>query len=257
MQFHGPDAATPSRPGLVPREFTFHRGERKVTGVLWQSEKPQAGAPLVLCGHGASGSRHQAPIPHLAEHLVNDHNMFVLAIDGPVHGRRQVGPGGREAFWPEWKREGTEADMVADWQATLDAVQALPEVGAGPVGYYGLSMGTIYGAPLVAAEPRIKAAVLGLMGISGPDHYRPKVEAAARAITCPVFFLWQLEDELFPREECLALFDALASNDKRLHANPGLHPAVPMEEIRLAREFLHRYLLGTPEPRDSALRVSE
>ena len=133
----------------------------------------------------------------------------------------------------------------------------MPEVGAGPLGYYGLSMGTIYGAPLVAAEPRIKVAVLGLMGISGPDHYRPKIEAAAKAITCPVFFLWQMEDELFTREECIALFDALASEDKRMHANPGLHPAVPMEEIRLCREFLHRYLMGTPESRDPALRVSE
>ena len=98
MEFHAPDASTPIRLGLVPREFTLYRGERKVTGILWQSEKPQAGAPLVMCGHGASGSRHQPPIPNIAQHLVNDHNMFVLAIDGPVHGRRQVGPGGREAF---------------------------------------------------------------------------------------------------------------------------------------------------------------
>lgn len=147
--------------------------------------------------------------------------------------------------------------MTADWQAALDAVQALPEVGAGPVGYYGLSMGTIYGAPFVAAEPRVKVAVLGLMGICGPDHYKPKIEAAAKAITCPVLFLWQLEDELFSREDCLALFDALSSEDKRLHANPGLHPAVPPEEIRLAWEFFHRYLQGEPEPRHSALRVSE
>jgi len=111
--------------------------------------------------------------------------------------------------------------------------------------------------PLVAAEKRVKAAVLGLMGISGPAHYRPTVEAAARSIDCPVMFIAQLEDELFPREEQSALFDALGTKDKRLHANPGLHAAVPMEELRHSREFLNRYLAGTPEPRNSAFRVSE
>ena len=205
----------------------------------------------------ASGSRHQRPIPYLAETMVRDRGVFALAIDGPVHGRRQQGEGGRAAFWPEWQRPGTAEDMVADWKLTLDAVQALPEVGAGPVGYWGLSMGTIYGAPFVAAEPRIKAAVLGLMGISGPDHYRPVITAAAEAIRCPVLFLMQLEDELFAREEQLALFDALGTDNKRLHANPGLHPDVPVEELRHSREFLATHLMGIPEPREPSFRISE
>ncbi|GGJ70233.1 hypothetical protein GCM10010121_096100 [Streptomyces brasiliensis] len=32
---------------------------------------------------------------------------------------------------------------VPEWQATLDALQELPKIGAaGPVGYFGISMGT-------------------------------------------------------------------------------------------------------------------
>ena len=54
------------------------------------------------------------------------------------------------------------------------------------------------------------------------------IEASARAIEVPVLFLMQLEDELFDRASCLALFDALATEDKRLHANAGLHPEVPI-----------------------------
>jgi dienelactone hydrolase len=142
--------------------------------------------------------------------------------------------------------------MTADWRLALDVARAQPEVGEGPVGYWGLSMGTIYGAPFVAAEPRISVAVLGLMGISGPDHYQRRVRAAAEAITVPVLFLMQLEDELFPRGECLALFDALATTDKRLHANPGLHPEVPVEEIVASVEFLTAHLRGSPTPRRSA-----
>ena len=255
MQWVSTDTARAD--GIVTREFTLMRGERPVTGVLWHREQPRAGAPLVCFGHGASGDRHQRPIPDLSTALVREESAFALSIDGPVHGRRQQGPGGREAFWPEWERPGTVEDMVADWQAALDAVQALPEVGEGPVGYWGLSMGTVYGAPLVAAEPRITAAVLGLMGIAGPEHYRPTVATAARRISCPVLFIMQLEDELFTRAQCLELFDALGTENKRLHANPGLHPAVPLEELRHSREFLAAHLGGQPEPREAAFRVAE
>ena len=119
------------------------------------------------------------------------------------------------------------------------------DVGAGPVGYWGLSMGTIFGAPLVAAEPRIRVAVLGLMGITGPtERYRQRIRDAAAAIACPVLFLMQLHDELFTREQYLDLFDRMVSDDKRIHANPGLHPEVPVEELDYSAEFLTRYLAG-------------
>ena len=257
MEWLDPTPDTPVREGINIREFTLMRGDRPVTGVLWQGSSAKAGAPLIMFGHGASGSRHQRPIPYLAETLVRDRGVFALAIDGPVHGRRQAGEGGRAAFWPEWQRPGSAEDMVADWRTTLDAIQALPEVGEGPVGYWGLSMGTIYGAPTVAAEPRIKAAVLGLMGISGPSNYRPLLTAAAQAIQCPVLFLMQMEDELFTREEQIALFDALGTSNKRIHANPGLHPDVPVEELRHSREFLMTHLNGIGEPREPSFRISE
>lgn len=212
---------------------------RTVPGVLWQGSVPRPGAPLIAFGHGASGDRHQTPIPYLARRLVREHGGTAIAIDGPVHGLRRQGEGGRGAFWPEWSREGTVDDMIADWRCALDAALELPELKGSPLGYWGLSMGTIYGAPLVAAEPRVRAAVLGLMGIAGPnDGYRARIEADAQRIDVPVLFLLQLEDELFDRAQCLALFDALASTDKRLHAHPGAHAAVPLEDIDHSLTFL-------------------
>jgi len=245
--------------GVTKREFTLHRGARPVPGVLWSPERPVAGTPLVLFGHGASGDRHQMPIPWLARRLVADAGFNGLAIDGPVHGRRKVGDGARGAFAVEWRRDGCVDDMLADWAAALDAVQTLDDVGRGPIGYWGLSMGTIFGAPLVAAEPRIGVAVLGLMGVAGPtEAFRERIRSAAAAIRCPVLFLMQLEDELFTREQYLELFDRLASDDKRLHANPGLHPQVPTEELDACVAFLSRHLGGEKrEPRRFAFNVSQ
>ncbi|MGV9777468.1 hypothetical protein [Streptosporangium sp. NPDC003464] len=45
-------------------------------------------------------------------------------------------------------------------------VQQLEHVGAGPVGYWGVSLGCGLGVPSVAAEPRVRAAVLGLGGVA-------------------------------------------------------------------------------------------
>ncbi len=231
--------------GVLQREFVLMRGERRVPGVLWTPQPATPGRPLVLFGHGASGDRHQSPIPYVARKLVVESGFSAFAIDGPVHGKRKVGDGARGAFAVEWQRDGCVDDMLGDWRATLDAVQRRDDVGAGPVGYWGLSMGTIFGAPLVAAEQRICVAVLGLMGIVGPtETYRQRIREAAAAIACPVLFLMQLHDELFTRQQYLELFDRMMSDDKRIHANPGLHPEVPVEELDYSAEFLARYLAG-------------
>lgn len=91
------------------------------------------------------------------------------------------------------------------------------------------------GVPLVAAEPRIRAAVLGLFGALG------LAEAAAR-ITIPVHFVMQWDDERVPRQESLALFGAFASAEKTLHANPGKHGDVPAFETENSLRFFTRHL---------------
>ena len=72
-----------------------------------------------------------------------------------------------------------------------------------------------------------------------------------------MLFIVQLEDELFTREQCLALFDGLGTVDKRLHANPGLHPEVPMEELHACLAFLVDRLTGVVPERAAAFHVAE
>src|SRR5436309_8781179 len=79
---------------------------------------------------------------------------------------------------------------VPEWQATLDALQALPEIGTeAPVGYCGITLGTAIGLMLTAVEPRITAATFG-----GVLVYEALIEAA-RQITIPVEFLLPWDDE--------------------------------------------------------------
>jgi hypothetical protein len=69
----------------------------------------------------------------------------------------------------------------------------------------------------VALEPRIAAAVLGLNGaVPLMLHYAPRVR-------CAVLYTMNLDDHFMTRESGLALFDALATDDKFLIAFPGDH----------------------------------
>jgi hypothetical protein len=126
---------------------------------------------------------------------------------------------------------------VPEWQAALDALQQLPEIGTeAPVGYGGgITLGTGIGIPLTAVEPRITAAIFG-----GGFVVHEGLLEAARRITVPVQFLLPWDDEHVDRQSALALFDAFASKEKTLHANPGDH-----RDIRwfgLDNEFLARHL---------------
>lgn len=216
---------------------------RPITAAVWSSVVPGSESPhtLILCGHGASGDRYQAPTPHLARRLVRAAPCTVLSLDGPVHGLREVDSGGRNAFWFEINRDGATQDMIADWNSAIDATkQRFPGAGE-KLAYYGLSMGSIFGIPLIAERDDIDVAVLGLLGTTGAvEHLREPLLAAAQKVTCPLLFLMQLEDELFDRLGYLELFDALGSQDKRLHANPGLHPDITREEVDAAFNTLHR-----------------
>ncbi|WP_433257818.1 dienelactone hydrolase family protein [Streptosporangium sp. CA-135522] len=230
-----------STDGVTERSFTL--GE--IPGVLWTPEDAEPCA-LILIGHGG-GQYKQAPgVVARALRLAAECGFAVAAIDAPAHGDRPktaehdriitemracMADAGDPVPLLAELHTLLAAQTVPEWRSVLDALGDL-----GPVGYWGMSLGCALGIPLVAAEPRIRAAVLGLNGTS-----LASAEVATR-VTIPVQFLLQWDDERVPREEALALFDALASAEKTLHANPGKHGEVPAFEADSALRFFARHL---------------
>jgi pimeloyl-ACP methyl ester carboxylesterase len=243
MQF----TAETSSNGVLERDFIL--GD--IPGVLWSPASGPGRAPLVLMGHGGGTHKKAPAMAGRARLLVTGGGFHVAVIDAPGHGDRprtaydeqEIAAlyRARAAGEPEGpivvRYNAYLAELaVPEWQATLDALQELPEIGAeGPVGYFGINMGTAIGVPLTAVEPRITAAVFG-------QHWPDALAEAARQITIPIEFALQWDDEHIPRESGLALFDAFASTEKTLHANAGRHKELPRFEADSAVRFFARHL---------------
>jgi cephalosporin-C deacetylase-like acetyl esterase len=239
--------AETSSNGVVERDFTV--GE--IPGVLWSPASGSGRAPLVLMGHGGGTHKKWPAMTGRAHRLVIGAGFHVACVDAPGHGDRpRTAHDEKEIAALYAARAAGEPEgpivvrynahlaerAVPEWQAALDALQELPEIGAeGPVGFYGLNMATAIGVPLTAADPRITAAVFGL-------HWPDALAEAARRISIPIEFALQWDDEHIPREAGLALFDAFASKEKTLHANTGSHKELPRFEADSAVRFFARHL---------------
>jgi len=231
--------------GVSERPFTV--GD--IPGVLWSPAGAAERRPLVLLAHGGGQHKRAPNVLGRARRLATTCGFAAAAIDAPGCGDRPrteederfiaeirglMAAG--EPVGPQVARyNAAQAERaVPEWRATLDALQAEPGLD-GPVGFWGVSMGSATGVPLAAAEPRITAAVFGLAG-------HETLAAAASRVTIPLLFLLQWDDEQVPRESGLALFDAFASREKSLHANPGRHGDMPMFEVENSLRFLGRHL---------------
>jgi pimeloyl-ACP methyl ester carboxylesterase len=244
--------------GVVARDFELEVAGERVPGALWAPADATGPRPLVLMGHGGSQHKKADTLAARARRYAGTLGFVVASIDAPGHGdritpaqaaeysaavRKRIDEGG--GITPEVAREMAKraGQAVPEWRVTLDALQKLDIVGtAGPVGYWGVSMGTIIGVPLLAAEPRITAAVLGLAGL----HPENKAYAtAAAAVTVPVEFAFQWDDELADHAAGIALFEALGSTEKSMHINPGGHLGIPERERESWERFFTRHL--TPD----------
>ncbi|MGV9926919.1 alpha/beta hydrolase [Nocardia rhamnosiphila] len=231
--------------GVLEREFTL--GE--IPGILWTPGSATGPAPLILVGH-PGGLRMMHPrLVGRARHAAAE-GYAAATIELPGSGDRPRSAAAEQAR-ADLRRALEAGEPVGDeivdrlvlplveravpeWQAALDALLSLPEIG-GPVGYSG---GVIsIGVRLAAVEPRISAALL----FAGSSVPRSILEEA-RQVTIPLQVLLQWDDEHNDRQQALDLFDAFGSTEKTLHANMGGHTGVPQFEGDAGNRFFARHL---------------
>ncbi|MFD8933134.1 alpha/beta hydrolase family protein [Streptomyces mirabilis] len=232
--------------GVLEREFTL--GE--IPGILWTPASTSAPAPLILLGHPPLGLRKMYPRLAARARYSAAEGFATATIELPGSGDRPRWPAVEQAR-ADLRRAMQTGEPVSDeivdavilplvdkavpeWQAALDALLSLPEIG-GPVGYSG---GVIsIGIRLAVVEPRIVAA-----GFFAGSFVPRAMFEEARQVTIPLHVLLQWDDEGNDRQAALDLFDAFGSNEKSLQANMGGHTGVPQFAGDAAAQFFTRHL---------------
>src|SRR5919201_4641423 len=152
--------------GVLEREFTL--GE--IPGILWTPGSAFAPAPLVLLGHpGGLHKMYRRLVARARQCAAEGFSAATIELPGSGDRPRSAAAEQARADLRRALEAGEPVDdeivdrlilplverAVPEWQATLDALLSLPEIG-GPVGYSG---GVIsIGIRLAVVEPRIKAA---------------------------------------------------------------------------------------------------
>lgn len=231
--------------GLIERHFTLGQ----IPGILWMPATIDDPVPLILQGHpGDIGGMH-ARLAGRARHAAAD-GFASATIELPGAGERPriaaLDAARRDLRAALDAGEAVPADVidrlilplvdeaVPEWQATIDALLELPEIG-GPVGYSG---GVIsIGVRLARVEPRIVAA-----GLFAGSFIPRAIMDEAREVTIPLHVLLQWDDQGNDRQAALDLFDAFGSPQKSLHANMGGHTGVPAHAGESSAEFFARHL---------------
>ena len=249
--------------GVRARRFELETERETVPGMVWSPPGAEGSRPKVLFGHGGSQHKKAQNIVAMARALVVQYGYAAVAIDAVGHGDRvseeERERGRQAAMERERARQraietgepiqrartatGTYPSIflktVEDWKEVLDAVETLPDVGSGPTGWWGVSMGTGVGLPFVSEEPRFTCAVFGLASAAPENELSP---AMAKKIEIPILFLAQAQDGGHPVPNALHLWTSFASKEKTFHLNPGPHVGIPAFEREASVEFFGRHL---------------
>ena len=195
---------------------------------------------LLLLGHGGGdlGKDSERFVDLCRRHALGT-GLVVACIDAIDHGeRRPSGP--LEPGVPAGWHSRTAPQMVADWK---EASSALEEYGP-PLAYVGVSMGSIFGFPAVAALGSIRAAVFMVGGIPEGEWLDdpalgPIILGGAERLTTPeVLMLNMSRDELFPVSGTIAVFNAIPGSRKRLVFRDGTHSHWPIDAIGESITFI-------------------
>ncbi len=149
----------------------------------------------------------------------------------------------------------TFRQRMRDWRIEIgqlfDYLATRSDVQADRIAYSGVSFGSSVFLPVLTMEPRFKAAVLQLAGLSYRDML-PEVDAVnfVPRLTIPVLMLEARYDHLFPvelsQEPLMALLGTPAANKRQVLFDGGHGPLPRGQVIHETLTWLDKYL-GPPE----------
>lgn len=229
--------------GVLEREFTL--GE--LPGILWTP--PSSPAPLILLGHpGGLSNMHPRLAARARSSAATGFAAATIELPGSGDRHRFADAERARADLRRALAAGEPVDEIVDrlvlplveqavpeWQTTLDALLALPEI-SGPIGFSGGVIAVAIRLALV--EPRIAAA-----GLFAGSFVPRTIFDEARQVTIPLHVLLQWDDAGNDRQLALDLFDAFGSQEKTLQANMGGHTGVPQFAGDDASRFFVRHLM--------------
>lgn len=203
---------------------------------------------VVLMGHGLGVDRYHASVLKPTEILTREHQAAVVVPEIPLHGARDGSPGNQMHIVERWQKywaNGGAQQICAEFIRVTDYCRS--SFGSTvPVAYFGLSLGTQYGIVFLSEVQQIAAAVLGLFGSYPRPRTRVMNERAPR-VTCPVYFIQKVDDEIHGSESTTHLFSTLGASEKVLDSTHGGHTEISDKCIRDACKFLTSHA----KPRDA------
>ena len=157
---------------------------------------------------------------------------------------RNTGPITRTSSWPEMTRAYREitVQQINDARRGVDYLESRSEIRRDSLGYLGFSWGARFGSIVLALEPRLKAGVFLVGGLTAtkappevdPFNFAPRVAA-------PVLMLNARNENIYPVETAQRpLFERLgtAPEHKRHRLFDGSHDMILQRKSELVKEML-------------------
>jgi hypothetical protein len=223
-------------------------------GIVFTPRDQSGPFPLVLLGHGAHTGKDDPTMQALCWGLAYAVPSAVLCIDAPAHGERKA-PGISDSDFDAVVRHNmgdptNHARLADDWRRAAAAARAAVPTIDERSAYAGFSMGSIFGASIVADLGFDGPVVLAVGGLHGPaSSHLPENDliraGIARFGDRPVLMLNMTDDEHFPLDLAIGLFCEIPTTDKRMIVYQGTHSELPGECIPAAGRFLAERLART------------
>lgn len=205
---------------------------------------------LLLYGHRGTLSKDDERSVLLCRMFAEETGLTIVSIDAPHHGARnpRTGDVANDRRLMEEAIVAGGEQTSADWKAVVEGLDIGPAVA-----YVGFSMGAMHGTIAAPAIRTLRAAVFGMAGVpvfaldsvreTGSDT--PHMAAARRLGDCEVLMVNTTDDEMFPPDAALALFDAFPNGHKRMMLWEGDHATEPPEMIDEIIQFINRHSSST------------